>query len=235
MFVRYLRRKPGRGLAIIYTVNQVNSAHQAGVNDPNLTVSLTLDEQALNGTHIRFNAEQISQAPLEISPAGVLRIPELGLAVQKFPTDASLPALAASCDTTPHSPLWHALQRAAQAQLHDEEWQLTLAKADPVRYKPASRCVIRYHLQLEQTQSLQPKQKTLMIFGKVYADPEKAGRVQLLQQQLYEEQANASDLPLLPRPLGILASLGLTFHEAIEPPTDHFLGQEPHASAGGGL
>ena len=228
LFVRYLRRKPGRGLAVIYTVNQVNGVHKAGVDDPNLTVSLTLDEQALSGTHIRFNAEQISQAPLEISPTGVLRIPELGLAVQKFPTDASLPALAASCDTAPHSPLWQALQRAAQAQLHDEGWQLILAKAAPVRYKPASRCVIRYHLQLEQTQSLQPKQKMLMIFGKVYADLEKAGRVQPLQQQLYEEQANAGDLPLLPRPLGMLASLGLTLHEAIQPTVDLFTDERWH-------
>ena len=228
LFVRYLRRKSGRGLAVIYTVNQINGVHKAGVNDPSLTVSLTLDEQALSGTHIRFNAEQISQAPLEISPAGVLHIPELGLATQKFPADASLPALAASCDTTFHSPLWQALQRAAQVQLHDEGWQLILARADPVRYKPASRCVIRYHLQLEHTQSGQLKQKTLMIFGKVYADPEKAGRVQSLQQQLYEEQTNADDLPLLPRPLGMLASLGLTFHEAIQPAMDHFTDERWH-------
>ncbi len=228
LFVRYLRRKPGRGLAVIYTIDQVNIPQKAGLNDPNLAVSLTLDEQALSGTHIRFNAEQTSQAPLEVSPTGVLRIPELGLAVQKFPADASLPALAASCDTAPHSPLWKTLQRAAQIQLHDEGWQLTWAKADPIRYKPASRCVIRYHLQLEQTQSTQLKQKTLMIFGKVYADPEKAGRLQSLQQQLYEEQIKAGDLPLLPHPLGILASLGLTFNEAIQPTMDHLTDEKWH-------
>jgi hypothetical protein len=228
LFVRYLRRKPGRGLAVIYTIDQINTLQKAGLNDPNLTISLMLDEQALNGTHIRFNAEQASQAPLEVSSAGILRIPELGLAVQRFPADASLPALAASCDTTPHSPVWQALQRAAQTQLHDEGWQLTWAKAAPIRYKPASRCVIRYHLQLEHSQFAQLKQKTLMIFGKVYADPEKAGRVQSLQQQLYEEQIKAGDLPLLPRPLGILASLGLTFNEAIQPTMDHLTDEKWH-------
>jgi thiamine kinase-like enzyme len=59
----------------------------------------------------------------------------------------------------------------------------------------------------------------LTLFGKVYAAAEQAQRVQLLQQQLYEEQTNMGILPLLPRPLAILSSLGLTFNEAIQPST----------------
>ena len=242
LFVRYLRRKAGRGLAVIYTVDQINTPHKARVNNPNRAVSLTLDEQALSGAQIRFNAQQTYQAPLKVLPSGVLHVPELGIAVQKFPADASLPALAASCDTAPHSPLWQALQIAAQTHLQDEGWQLTLTNANPVRYKPASRCVIRYHLQLvHRTTS---EQKTLAIFGKVYADAEQASHVQSLQQQLYEEQTKANafethtfsiergfkcisgDLPLLPRPLGILASLGLTFNEAIQPATNHFTNEK---------
>jgi hypothetical protein len=235
LFVRYLRRKPGRGLAVIYTADQVNTPHKARVNDPNRAVSLTLDEQALSGAQIRFNAQQTYQASLEVLPSGVLYVPQLGIAVQKFPADASLPALAASCDTTPHSPLWRALQVAAQTQLHDQGWQLTVANADPVRYKPASRCVIRYRLQL--THRTTSEQKTLTIFGKVYADAEQASHVQSLQQQLYQEQTKANafethtfsiergfkcisgDLSLLPCPLGMLASLGLTLNEAIQPTT----------------
>ncbi len=236
LFVRYLRRKPGRGLAVIYTADQVNTSHKARVNDPNRAVSLTLDEQALSGAQIRFNAQQAYQAPLEVLPSGVLHVPQLGIAVQKFPADASLPALAASCDTTPHSPLWQALQVAAQTQLHDQGWLLSVANADPVRYKPASRCVIRYRLQL--THRTTSEQKTLTIFGKVYADAEQASHVQSLQQQLYQEQTKANafethtfsiergfkcisgDLPLLPCPLGMLASLGLTLNEAIQPTTN---------------
>jgi predicted trehalose synthase len=61
------------------------------------------------------------------------------------------------------------------------------------------------------------EQKKLTIFGKVYAAAEQAQRVQLLQQQLYEEQTKMGVLPLLPRPLAILPSLGLTFNEAIQP------------------
>jgi hypothetical protein len=218
LFVRYLRRKPGRGLAVIYTVDEINTPHKARVNDPNRAVSLTLDEQALNGAQILFNAQQTHQAPLEVMPMGVLQIPELGISVQKFPADASLSALAASCDTTPQSHLFSALQTAAQEQLRDEGWQLISAHAEPVRYKPANRCVVRYHLQLNHQTTAE--QKMLTIFGKVYAVTEQAQQVQSLQQQLYEEQADRGELPLLPRPLGILLSLGLTFNEAIQPPTN---------------
>ena len=58
LFVRYLRRKPGRGLAVIYTVDRPNTPHKARVNDPNRSVSLTLDEQALDGAQILFDAQQ---------------------------------------------------------------------------------------------------------------------------------------------------------------------------------
>jgi Phosphotransferase enzyme family len=225
LFVRYLRRKLGRGLAVIYTVDQVNAPHKGRVNDPKRAVSLTLDEQALSGAHIRFNAQQTYQAPLEVLPTGVLHIPQLGIAVQKFPADASLPALVASCDTAPHGPLWQALQRAAQTQLSDEGWQLVWARTEPVRYKPASRCVIQYNLQLVHGQG-QGQSLLLEIFGKVYADPAQASRVQLLQQQLYEEQKKAGELPLLPHPLGMLASLGLTFSEAVRPGMEHLVAEK---------
>ena len=225
LFVRYLRRKPGRGLAVIYAVDQINTPHKVRINNPAQSVSLTLDEQALSGTQIRFNAQQIDRSPLGILSSGVLHVPEPGISIQKFPIDASLPALAASCDTTPHSLLWQALQSAAQAQLHDEGWQLTAINATPVRYKPASRCVIRYRLQLIHEQG---QAQSLQIFGKVYADPEQASRVQSLQQQLYDEQTKAGDLSLLPRPFAIIASLGLTFNEAIQPSIDHFPDEKWH-------
>jgi hypothetical protein len=227
LFVRYLRRKPGRGLAVIYTVDEINTPHKARVNDPNRAVSLTLDEQALNGARILFSAQQTQQAPLEIMSMGVLYLPALGIAVQKFPADASLSALSASCDTTPQSHLFNALQAAAQEQLQDNAWQLIAARSEPVRYKPANRCVIRYRLQL--SHSTTAEQKTLTIFGKVYAAVEQAQQVQGLQQQLYEEQAGRGEQPLLPRPLGILPSLGLTFNEAIQPPATHLLDDKWHS------
>ncbi|MBV9231747.1 MAG: aminoglycoside phosphotransferase family protein [Chloroflexi bacterium] len=214
LFARYLRRKPGRGLAVIYTVDEVHSSHQAHTSDPHRSVSLTLDEQALEGARIRFNAAQTEQTSFEVLPSGVLRVPDLGISVQKFPADASLPALTISCDTTPQTPLFEALQSAARTHLQDSAWCLASARAIPVRYKPGNRCVIRYHLQLEHpTEHIQ---RDLTIFGKVYADPAQASDVQSLQQELYDEQAKSGDLPLLPRPLGIIASLGLTLNEAVQ-------------------
>lgn len=219
LFVRYLRRKPARGLAVIYSVDEVKRVGSRHANDPNRAVSLTLDEKALDGAHIRFSAADAQQAPVEVQPSGVLRAEDLGLSVQAFPADSSLPALAASCDTTQGSTLFQALQSAARMQLGDETWRLVSAHAVPVRYKPANRCVIRYHLTLEHSVGEAPLRKDLVLFGKVYADPEQARSVQAMQQQLYDEQrtSQVQDVPLLPRPLGIIDTLGLTFNEAVQP------------------
>src|SRR5579885_3389900 len=49
LFVRYLRRKPGRGLAIIYDASEIRPRHQrAGA--AHRAISLTIDEQALSGS-----------------------------------------------------------------------------------------------------------------------------------------------------------------------------------------
>ena len=236
LFVRYLRRKPARGLAIIYTVDELGRADKTHSNDPNRSVSLTLDEQALDGAHIRFTKAQAQVAPLEILETGVLRAKDIGLSVQAFPADSSLPALAASCDTTPHSALFEALQSAARLQLGDVSWQLVSATAVPVRYKPANRCVIRYHLALERGKEDGATIRNLILFGKVYSDPEQARSVQALQQRLFDEQvsrtkvvkdtqsgkstpviAHGGNSSLLPRPLGLIESLGLTFNTAVQP------------------
>jgi hypothetical protein len=236
LFVRYLRRKPARGLAVVYTVDESGHANKVHSNDPNRSVSLTLDEQALDGAHIRFTESQAREAPLEVQESGVLRVKDIGLSVQAFPADSSLPALAASCDTTPHGPLFAALQSAARVRFGDDTWQLVSASAEPVRYKPANRCVIRYHLALEHGHDEGATLRNLTLFGKVYADPEQARSVQALQQRLYNEQAHGTagagetpsgegtpvithggSSPLLPRPLGMIESLGLTFNTAVQP------------------
>ncbi len=99
LFVRYLRRKPARGLAVIYSVDEPGRGGKAHASDPNRSVSLTLDEEALDGAHIRFTEAQAREAQLEVQVTGVLRANDIGLSVQAFPADGGLPALAASCDT----------------------------------------------------------------------------------------------------------------------------------------
>jgi hypothetical protein len=235
LFVRYLRRKPQRGLAVIYHVDELRSSRGAPAlqhtSNPNRSVSLTLDEEALDGPQIRFSGAQVRQSAVKVEPSGVLRVPELGISAQAFPADASLPALAAGCDTSEHGPVFQALQAAARVLLHGTSWRLVSASAEPVRYKPASRCVIRYRLILE-CEDDGPVRRNFTLFGKVYADREQAESVQAMQQQLYDEQVDTLGstiagqvlhTPLLPRPLGTINTLGLTLNEAVQPATS----QEP--------
>src|SRR5215469_16320994 len=218
LFVRYLRRKPARGLAVIYSVDELGHSGKARVSDPNRSVSLTLDEEALDGAHINFTEAQAREAQLEVQATGVLRAHDIGLSVQAFPADGGLPALATSCDTASHGPVFEALQVAARTQLDDDGWRLISASAIPVRYKPANRCVIRYSLTMEHDAGETTIHKDMTLFGKVYADPEQAGSVQALQQRLYDEQARETEgVPFLPRPLGMIDALGLTFNEAVQP------------------
>src|SRR2546425_11715445 len=77
LFVRYLRRKPGRGLAVVYNASPPNSSR--GTRSPTLERwgSLTLGEAALAGTQIRFAPRQGQEGALRAQPPGGLRIPEL--------------------------------------------------------------------------------------------------------------------------------------------------------------
>ena len=226
LFVRYLRRKPARGLAVIYAVDELGHHSAAHTHDPHRSVSLTLDEKALDGARIRFHLGEAQQAALEVQASGVLRAEELGLSVQAFPADNGLPALAASCDTSQDEPVFAALQEAARAQLADDGWQLIAATAEAVRYKPANRCVVRYQLTLTHSNEQDYPPRQMMLYGKVYTDPQQARDVQALQQRLYDEQvatlgsrAAGQELrtPMLPQPLGLLSDLGITFNEAIQP------------------
>jgi len=218
LFVRYLRRKPERGLAVIYMVDEVRSAHNGRANNPLHSVSLTLDEKALEGARIRFNASDVRQADITLlhnadgAQQGLLHLADLGLSVQAFPADPGLPALAQSCDAARIREL---LDAAVRLLTGDPACKIAAAAAYPVRYKPANRCVIRYDLLLEHASG---EKKELTLFGKVYADPAQASSVQALQQQLYTEQAQKGIAPMLPRPLGIIESIGLTFNEAITAP-----------------
>ncbi|HKO25671.1 MAG TPA: phosphotransferase [Chloroflexota bacterium] len=237
--VRYLRRKPGRGLAVIYDVHALPAGSRPRVTPRarpghhTRSMSLTLDEQAFNGTRICFSARQLHQAAVEVQPPGVVRVGELGLSVQAFPADAGLPTLAASCTPTAPGPVWQALESAACAQLGDDGWRLVAARAEPVRYKPANRCVLRYHLTLEHPHlkgDAPSAHRTLTLFGKVYADLQQAYFVETMMQRLYEEQrglhagtraGDSAAVPFLPRPLCLVAALGLRLDEAVQPADGH--------------
>ena len=218
LFVRYLRRKPGRGLAVIYKVDECarHSQSASHAQKPYHSVSLTIDEHALDEARIRFSTEQALHTSLEIQPSGVLHAHELGLSLQAFPADDHLPTLAASCNMAPAGSLFHELEEAARIVSGNVDWHLSAAEAMPVRYKPANRCVIRYNLTVEQEQTA--TQRTLSIFGKVYTDPAQAHAIYKLTRALYDEQImHGINTPMLPCPLGIIEESGLILNEAVMP------------------
>src|SRR5437867_8625907 len=146
LFVRYLRRKAGRGLAIIYRAGALNASRGNRINTLERWVTVTIGEAALAATQIRL-PPKVQEAAPDVCTPGILTT-DTGLMVQAFPADSGLPALAACCVPAPDGPLFSALETAARIQLGDPSWHLISAKAEPVRYKPSSRCVIRYRLLL---------------------------------------------------------------------------------------
>jgi Phosphotransferase enzyme family len=115
--LRYLRRKPGRGLVAVF-----------GPGDQGDIYTVTVDEQSL-----------LVEADGDAAPAGPT--------VQPFPVDPQLPHLATVMAPAGHPSLAAALDVAAR-QVHDvpPDRPLRSAAAEPVRYKPGDRCVIRYRL-----------------------------------------------------------------------------------------
>lgn len=222
LFVRYLRRKAGRGLAVIYDACELLPRRRRA-SAPHRAISLTLEEQALAGSAIRVTPEQARNAVVEQTAEGIVQARDLGMALQAFPADSGLLTLAACCQTSAGSPLLSPLQEAARRLLADSHWNLRTAQAVPVRYKPASRCVLRYDLQLAHENESQVT-RALSLFGKVYTDPAQARRVQELQQQLYTEQLTftgssiagiTQQAPFLPRPLLFVADAHLGLNEAV--------------------
>src|SRR5207248_11567368 len=66
LFVRYLRRKPARGLAVICAVDELGNRDLEHAHDPNRSVSLRLDEEALAGAPRRLKEASARQTPLEV-------------------------------------------------------------------------------------------------------------------------------------------------------------------------
>ena len=226
LFVRYLRRKPERGLAVIYDARQ-RLPRQRRALAPHRAISLTLGEQALAGSFIRITSAQARNTALDQPAEGIVQAPDLDIALQAFPADSRLPTLAACCDTSTGSPLLGYLQDAARTLLGDDGWQVISAQAVPVRYKPASRCVMRYDLVLAQAQAPHLT-RGFSLFGKVYADPAQARTVQGLTRQLYAEQMAlqgttiagfTQQTPFLPRSLSFIENASLVLTETVLPAT----------------
>jgi len=178
--------------------------------------TVTVQESATSGPQLELSLDAPPGAGQDLDIDAV-RIPPLGLTIQRFPHDEHLPDLAAAVTSSPHSPLWQGLEQVARRSLGGDH-TLEAVEAVPLRYKPGDRCVIRYYLQLEDPPG---SRHQVTVIGKLYRDCEQAVSASELQTRLWEIQG---EQPWIARPRGVLDPLPLMLTEDLgddrgHPPT----------------
>jgi hypothetical protein len=140
--LRYLRRKPGRGLVAIFG--------PAGTGD---IYTVTVDERSLvdapDGDPGRSSAT-----------------------VRRFPDDPKLPHLDTVMAPSAHRPLALALEATARREHDvPADWSLRDVVAETVRYKPGDRCVLRYRLRFDgPDDGAAAPSRTCTLVAKLYRD-----------------------------------------------------------------
>jgi hypothetical protein len=174
--LRYLRRKPGRGLVAVF-----------GPGDADDIYTVTVDEGALRA---------VSHGA---APAGVT--------VRRFPADPQLPHLENVMAPTRRSPLAGAVEAAAR-RVHDVPADLPLQDiaAEPVRYKPGDRCVLRYRLRFGVPDG---PVTTRTLVAKLYREQDEAQAADDLLARLHAQAGVAWTA----RPLGVAPGLPLALTE----------------------
>jgi glutathione synthase/RimK-type ligase-like ATP-grasp enzyme/aminoglycoside phosphotransferase (APT) family kinase protein len=206
-----VRRKPRRGLTVSYRRNDRRST-----GAPRQLVTARLSESALRDP--RIGERLASAAPAEFGGRwpGIVCCPRLGLSVQSFPYDVDLPVLPAALATSPLAgPLATALTAAVRAVLGDPCASVAEVRVSPVRYKPGSRCVLRYQVRSAAAEDL-------VFFGKLYSDPADATVAYELARRLWaaldrprsSQRPNAPSVPpVVPRPLALVEEMSLVLTE----------------------
>jgi hypothetical protein len=176
--LRYLRRKPGRGLVAVFGPGAVGDIY-----------TVTVDEQAL--------LEGLDAATLS------------GSTVQEFPVDPKLPHLDVVMAPSEHPELAAALESTAR-QFHGlpAGWPLVGVVAEPVRYKPGNRCVLRYRLRFGRP-GTDGATRTCTLVAKLYGEQSEAEDADGLLVRLREQ----AGLAWTARPLGVVPGLPLALTE----------------------
>jgi Phosphotransferase enzyme family len=123
-----------------------------------------------------------------------------------FPEDAKLRTLHACCEPSADRRLWEALERAA-CDASGSTGRLIRAHAEPLRYKPHDRCVLRYRLLLEGKRGSRIE---LSVVGKAYQRRDQASRVHATAEQLYGRGTQ-----VVAQPLALVEALGVTVAEDV--------------------
>ncbi|WP_222266678.1 phosphotransferase [Modestobacter marinus] len=179
--LRYLRRKPGRGLVAVF-----------GPDQRGQIFTVTVDEQSLLGTADGAAAT--------------------GPTVQQFPVDPKLPHLDTVMAPAGHGALASALESTAR-RFSDVPPDLSLLDvvAEPVRYKPGDRCVLRYRLLFgnASAEGGAAGTRTCTLVAKLYREPEEAQAADDLLSRLRTQAA----VGWTAAPLGVVPGLPLALTE----------------------
>jgi Phosphotransferase enzyme family len=181
--LRYLRRKPGRGLVAVFGPGQQGEIY-----------TVTVDEQSL------LAAPDGAAAPA-------------GPTVRQFPVDPKLPHLDTVMAPAEHGPLAAALESTARRVHDvPADWPLLDVAAAPVRYKPGDRCVLRYRLRFGDPRAVEGADaatRTCTLVAKLYRDRREAQAATDLLARLRDQAA----LTWTARPLGVVPELPLALTE----------------------
>jgi hypothetical protein len=178
--LRYLRRKPGRGLVAVF-----------GPGDHGDIYTVTVDEGSLLG------GPGAAAAP----------------AVHEFPADPELVDLDTVMAPAGHRPLADALESAVRrVDGVPADCPLLDVRAEPVRYKPGNRCVIRYRLTFGDPAAAAGSDgatRTCTLVAKLYQDLGEAQAADDLLARLRSAAARTWTA----RPLGVVPGLPLALTE----------------------
>jgi hypothetical protein len=181
--LRYLRRKPGRGLVAVF-----------GPGDGGDIYTVTLDERSLLGL------PDDAAAPSDPT-------------IQQFPVDPRLRHLDVVMAPSGHPSLAAALESTAR-RFHDvpSDCHLQDVVAEPVRYKPGDRCVLRYRLTFSDPAAAVGAgtgTRTRTLVAKLYQEESEAQAADDLLRRLHDQAAVA----WIARPLGVVPGLPLALTE----------------------
>ena len=175
--LRYLRRKPGRGLVAVFGPGRVGDIY-----------TVTVDERSLTGA---------GDATLS------------GARIERFPIDPKLPHLDTVMAPSEHPALADVLESTVR-RIHElpADRRLRDIAAEPVRYKPGDRCVVRYRLTFA-SDAMGSSTRTCTLVAKLYGEENEAQAADDLLDRLRERAGGGWTA----RPLGVVPGLPLALTE----------------------
>ena len=181
--LRYLRRKPGRGLVAIFGSGSLGDIY-----------TVTVDERSL------VDVPDGAAAPSRPT-------------VRQFPDDPKLPHLDTVMAPSVHRPLALALETTVRrAHDVPPEWSLLDVVAETVRYKPGDRCVLRYRLRFgdsDEAGGAGTSTRSCTLVAKLYRDVREAEAADDLLARLRDQAGVAWTA----RPHGVVPGLPLALTE----------------------